>query len=411
MLGIEGLPGRGIIVASWVGDLVFAVTAIPATLGVEALDAPAIAAALVLFFVSLGVWTWTFVVALSRSARGDDIVVANLFGTIGGASGAVRRHLFGALGVCLVITVVTAAADPFGVLVPMLPLGFVGLWAAPVRHLPAAPLARTAASLSGPSPSVTVRLRAARRVDSMGSMADEAHEHTLVAATPGKCWGVATDYESYPEWARDVKHVALLERDEQGRGAKVEYRVAGLGRSIRYVLEYDYSEAPDAFSWHLVEGDVLRRLDGRYGFEPDGDGTRGHVRPGGRHLDPAARHAQAPGSRDDHGHRAAGAQEGGGEMTEPVRDDVPGGPDPSAAEEHRHDPDGPGPGMPPPTATESLVGALLEAGPEVAEHVVRAAQELLLAAQTIVDAAEQAVQEQQAVRDQARADGARRGAG
>ena len=105
-------------------------------------------------------------------------------------------------------------------------------------------------------------------------MADEAHEHTLVAAGPRKCWGVATDYESYPDWARDVKDVALLERDDQGRGSKVEYRVAGLGRSIRYVLEYDYSEAPAAFSWHLVEGDVLRQLDGRYAFEPEGDGTR-----------------------------------------------------------------------------------------------------------------------------------------
>lgn len=54
-----------------------------------------------------------------------------------------------------------------------------------------------------------------------------------------------------------------------------------------------------------------------------------------------------------------------------------------------------GPGLPPPTAVESLVGALLEAGPEVAEHVVRAAQELLLAVQAIVDAADRAVQEQQ----------------
>ncbi|HEU5301892.1 MAG TPA: hypothetical protein VFW06_06605 [Acidimicrobiia bacterium] len=54
-----------------------------------------------------------------------------------------------------------------------------------------------------------------------------------------------------------------------------------------------------------------------------------------------------------------------------------------------------GPGLPPPTAVESLVGALLEAGPEVAEHVVRAAQELLLAVQVIVDAADRAVQEQQ----------------
>ena len=55
---------------------------------------------------------------------------------------------------------------------------------------------------------------------------------------------------------------------------------------------------------------------------------------------------------------------------------------------------GDGPSLPPPSGVESLVGALLDAGPEVAEHVVRAAQELLLAAQAIVDAADRAVQEQ-----------------
>jgi hypothetical protein len=55
-------------------------------------------------------------------------------------------------------------------------------------------------------------------------------------------------------------------------------------------------------------------------------------------------------------------------------------------------------GLPPPTAVESLVNALLEAGPDVAEHVVRAAQELLLAAQAVVAAAERAVDEQRDVR-------------
>ena len=49
-----------------------------------------------------------------------------------------------------------------------------------------------------------------------GCMAEEAHEHTVVSAPPGRCWGVATDYESYPEWARDVKQVDLLERDAEG---------------------------------------------------------------------------------------------------------------------------------------------------------------------------------------------------
>ena len=118
--------------SSWVGDALFAATAIPAAVGIRAFDTAAIATALGLFFVSLVIWVWLFAIAAARSARGDDIVVGSLFGTVGGAPRDVRIQLFGALGVCLLVTVATAAADPFGVLVPMLPLGLVGLWAA--RH-------------------------------------------------------------------------------------------------------------------------------------------------------------------------------------------------------------------------------------------------------------------------------------
>jgi hypothetical protein len=75
---------------------------------------------------------------------------------------------------------------------------------------------------------------------------------------------------------------------------------------------------------------------------------------------------------------------------EPMRDE-----EAAAATEAEPAPEPPpGPGLPPPTALESLVSALLESGPEVAEHVVRAAQELLLAAQAVIDAAERAVEEQ-----------------
>ena len=101
-----------------------------------------------------------------------------------------------------------------------------------------------------------------------GPMADEAHERITVDAPPARCGQIATDYERYPDWARDVKHVAVLERDGEGRGTRVEYRVAGLGKSIRYVLEYDYAQAPAAFSWQFVEGDWLRRLDGRTASSP-----------------------------------------------------------------------------------------------------------------------------------------------
>ena len=126
------MTGRAIVIASWLGEVVFLVTAVPAAVGVDAFDAAAVGTALVLFFLSLVVWAWAFAVAAARSAQGDDIVVANLFGTIGGAPRDVRFHLFGALVLCLLITIGTAAANPFGVLVPMLPVGFIGLWAA--RH-------------------------------------------------------------------------------------------------------------------------------------------------------------------------------------------------------------------------------------------------------------------------------------
>jgi ribosome-associated toxin RatA of RatAB toxin-antitoxin module len=105
-------------------------------------------------------------------------------------------------------------------------------------------------------------------------MAEQAHERISVSASPQRLYEITLDVERYPEWAKDVKNIEVLERDSQGRGSKVEFRVAGLGRSIRYVLQYDFSEAPAAFSWQLLEGDVLRRLDGRYGFEAEGDGTR-----------------------------------------------------------------------------------------------------------------------------------------
>ncbi len=251
-------------------------------------------------------------------------------------------------------------------------------------------------------------------------MAEEAHERISVAASPGRCWDIATDYERYPEWARDVKSVAVLERDPDGRASLVEYRVAGLGRSIRYVLAYDYGAAPQAFSWQLVDGDILRRLDGRYGFEQDGSGTRVT-------YDLAVEVAiPMPGLIK---RRAAGMIVGTAlrelkkeaEMTEPLRDAHESRRDPTedaapaveqqpvravpeeparadAEERFREGPDAPGATLPPPSAIESLVSALLEAGPEVAEHIVRSAQELLLAAQCVIDAAEKAVREHQELR-------------
>jgi len=59
--------------------------------------------------------------------------------------------------------------------------------------------------------------------------------------------------------------------------------------------------------------------------------------------------------------------------------------------------DGPEPEPPPDggsagAAADVLVNALLEAGPEAADHLLKAAQELLLAAKAVVDAGERVVE-------------------
>ncbi len=123
-------PGRALIGAAWLANLVFALTAVPAALGVDAVEDVAIAVALLLFLVAIGAFVYAFVLGLARSARGDNVAVSNLFFLQGSAPRGVRRTFLAAGLVCLAIAAATAVWAPFGVLVPMLPMGLAGMWSA-----------------------------------------------------------------------------------------------------------------------------------------------------------------------------------------------------------------------------------------------------------------------------------------
>jgi hypothetical protein len=134
--------GRTIVASGWVANLVFAATAIPVALGADDLLGLAIGVALLLFLVSVGLFVYAFAVALARSSRGDNVAVANLFFLQGSAPKPVRRRFLWMFLVCLAIAVGTAAWEPFGVLVPMLPVGLAGVWAARYGVFPPRPVAQ-----------------------------------------------------------------------------------------------------------------------------------------------------------------------------------------------------------------------------------------------------------------------------
>jgi hypothetical protein len=104
-------------------------------------------------------------------------------------------------------------------------------------------------------------------------MAERATERLTIQAPAERCIDVVLDFERYPVWAADVREAVVLERDAEGRGTRVAYRVAAMGRSARYTLAYDYSGMPREISWSLVESDIMRRLDGHYVFDAVGPAT------------------------------------------------------------------------------------------------------------------------------------------
>ena len=130
---LAGLPGHRIIEASLAGTVLFALTGLPSAAGVEAFQVPSAAISLVLFVASIPLALLALARAAVRTARQEDrITVSSLFFLQGSAPKAVRRLLLGSLAASLVVTVASAAREPFGILEPVFPLALCAQWAA--RH-------------------------------------------------------------------------------------------------------------------------------------------------------------------------------------------------------------------------------------------------------------------------------------
>jgi hypothetical protein len=130
--------GSRVMSFSWAATVLFAVTAVPTMVPVRAFDGVSVVVALALFALSIPIWLYAFAVGVGRS-RENVITISGLFFLRGAAPGVVRRLLLGSLFATLLITVITASSEPFGVLVPVLPLALAGLWGARYGTFPERP--------------------------------------------------------------------------------------------------------------------------------------------------------------------------------------------------------------------------------------------------------------------------------
>ncbi|MGH2754922.1 MAG: SRPBCC family protein [Actinomycetota bacterium] len=103
-------------------------------------------------------------------------------------------------------------------------------------------------------------------------MGDRVKDTIDVKATAEEIFEVATDFAGYPEWNPNIKETRVEETDGEGRATHVWFKVDAKLKVVSYTLEYDYSDAPDSFSWDLVDGDV-KKLSGSYAFDEFDDVT------------------------------------------------------------------------------------------------------------------------------------------
>ena len=94
---------------------------------------------------------------------------------------------------------------------------------------------------------------------------------TTVAGTIDDCFAVLTDFDAYPQWSSRIRKCRVLERHPDGLAKRVEFILDMTIKTIRYVLDYEYTR-PTGATWHLVEGDV-KDVEGSYHFDETPSGV------------------------------------------------------------------------------------------------------------------------------------------
>jgi ribosome-associated toxin RatA of RatAB toxin-antitoxin module len=103
-------------------------------------------------------------------------------------------------------------------------------------------------------------------------MPEQTTSSIVIDATPEQVMAVIVDFEDYPAWVQGMKKVEVVQRDADGRAEQVHFDLdAGVKDS--YTLAYDYADA-HTLRWHLVDGKLLRSMDGAYELGATGSGTQ-----------------------------------------------------------------------------------------------------------------------------------------
>jgi hypothetical protein len=85
---------------------------------------------------------------------------------------------------------------------------------------------------------------------------------------------VIADFPAYPEWAQGMRRAEVRDTCRDGRARDVLFEISEGPIKDTYTLRYDW-HGDERVDWTLVDGKMLKRLDGTYRLEPQGGGDEG----------------------------------------------------------------------------------------------------------------------------------------
>ena len=103
-------------------------------------------------------------------------------------------------------------------------------------------------------------------------MAEQTTSSIVIDADPAAIMAVISDFDAYPVWAQGVKKADVVEQGSDGRPERVFFELDASPIKDSYTLAYDW-HGDDSVTWTLVEGKMLKAMDGAYELAPRGDGT------------------------------------------------------------------------------------------------------------------------------------------
>ena len=103
-------------------------------------------------------------------------------------------------------------------------------------------------------------------------MAEQTTSSITIDAPPAKVMEVIADFPSYPEWAQGMKKAEVVQEGPGGRASQVHFELEAAPIKDSYTLGYDW-QGDSAVRWNLVDGKMLKAMQGAYELRPNGAGT------------------------------------------------------------------------------------------------------------------------------------------